>query len=64
MPPVQLSVLNASIEDDRIVYKEAIKENTIDTIFLDLGNMVETCNVPSKEELMNSTIEHCLDWDQ
>ena len=63
MPPVQLSVLNASLEEDKVKYRNDLKKNIVDAIFLELGNMVETCNIPAKEDLYNTSIESSLDWD-
>ena len=38
-------------------------ENIIDAIFTELDDMVKSCNIPSKENLLNATISNDLDWD-
>lgn len=38
-----------------------IKKNIIDAIFTKLDNMIESCNIPSKENLQHATISNDLD---
>ena len=40
-----------------------IKKNIIDAIFTKLDNMIESCNIPSKENLQHATISNDLDQD-
>ena len=36
---------------------------TVYAIFLELENMIIPCNIPSKDDLLNSSLELRLDWD-
>ena len=36
---------------------------TVDAIFLELENMIIPCNIPRKDDLLNSSLELRLDWD-
>ena len=61
MPPVQLSILYASIEEDTIKFRNKMKKNAIDTSFLELGIMTEAYSIPPKEELVNTKIGGQID---
>ena len=40
-----------------------MKHNIINAAFLELGDMVEHWNIPSKEELFNASVGNEVDWD-
>ena len=64
MPPVQLSSLLASTEEDILNHKITIKSNAIDAAFKEVGDDGKIrCNVPTKEELMNASSINPLEWD-
>ena len=48
MPAVQFSLLAKSMMAEMIMNRRNIVEKTIDAVFLELGDLVETCNMPSK----------------
>ena len=63
MPPVQLSLLYASVEEDAVKFSNKMKINLIDASFLELRIMKEVCSIPSKEERMNTRIGFDIEWD-
>ena len=63
MPAVQFSLLAKSMMAEMIMNRRNIVEKTIDAVFLELGDLVETCNMPSKQELLNVSIENKIEWD-
>ena len=63
MPPVQLSTLIASKEEEVVAFQEEIKSNVVDAGLKEVEFAVNVCNIPTKEELMGATISDPLDWD-
>ena len=53
----------ASTNEDIIMYAQNIKTNLINCGLKEMRTSIETCNVPSKEELENATIVTPLNWD-
>ena len=64
MPPIQHSIIEASNEEEIVIYRKQIKTNIIDAIFTELDDIVESYNILSKENLLNATIPNDLDWDE
>jgi hypothetical protein len=62
MPPVQMSLLNASKVEEIAKFRYDMRHNIIDAAFLELGDMVEHWNIPSKEELFNPSVGNEVDW--
>ena len=48
IPPVQLSVLYAYVEEDAVKFRNKMKMNVIDASFLEMGIITEACSTPSK----------------
>ena len=63
MPPVQLSTLLASKEEEVIMFQEEIKSNVVDAGLKEVELAVDACNIPTKEEMMGATVSDPLDWD-
>ena len=63
IPPVQLSVLYSSVEEDSVKFRNKMKIKVIDASFLGLGIMTEACYIQSKEEPMNTRIGCDIEWD-
>jgi predicted GIY-YIG superfamily endonuclease len=63
MPPVQFSLLSQSMQEEMVQNRKCITGKIIDAVFLELDHLVESCNIPCKEELMNATLQNRLDWD-
>lgn len=63
IPPVQLSKLMASTDGQIIRYAQKIKTNLINCGLKEMGTSIETCGIPSKEELENATFSTPLNWD-
>ena len=63
IPPSQLSVLYASVEEYAVKSRNKMKINVINAYFLELGMMKEECSTPSKEELTNTDIGCDIEWD-
>ena len=62
MPPVQLSTLLASREEESVQYKQRLKSDIIDACFNELGPLVDLFNIPSKVELLNA-FEVTIQWN-
>ena len=55
MPPVQLSNILSSQEEDILNYRVHMKQNIIDAVYEELGDAsIHCCCIPSKEELMEA----------
>ena len=63
MPAVQFSVLAKSMVKEMVENRKKQLEKTIDAVMMELGNSVENCQIPSKDDLMNVTMENQLYWD-
>ena len=63
MPAVQFSLLAQSMQEEMVQNRKCITKKIIDAVFLELDYLVQSCNIPSKEELMNATLQNKLDWD-
>ena len=64
MPPVQLSSLFGSSDEDMILYVKEVKSTFYDAIYKELGeDTFEACNIPSKEDILNATKSSPLPWN-
>ena len=64
MPSVQLSSLVSDQIEEILETAKTTKENLIDAAFREIGlNALMMCNVPTKRELMDATLENPIDWD-
>ena len=63
MPPVQLSALFGNDDKASRDYCHNIKSTFVDAIQLEFGNMIERCNILSKDEIILSTKSIPFDWD-
>ena len=64
MPPVQLSSLLASNEEEIVNYRATIKSNLIDAAFKEIGDDSMTlCEVPTKVELIGASPTYPLEWN-
>ena len=63
MPPVQLSSLFGSNNEDIITYNKSLKSSFIDAIHEELTETtLQTCNIPSKEDILNATKDVPINW--
>ena len=60
MPAVQFSVLAKSMAKEMVENQKNQLEKTIDAVLMELGNSVKNCQMPSKDDLMNVTMENQL----
>lgn len=64
MPPVQLSSLFGNSKEETKSYIQSLKSTYIDAIYKELGiTTLESCNVPTKVDLLSATKSSPLDWD-
>ena len=64
LPAVQQSVLFNEIDEKNKAFLDKVKSNVIDAAFKELGeSTIEQCNIPSKNDLMNASKSHPLEWD-
>ncbi len=64
MTAVQLTTLIDEQEDDTIIMDEELKSSLIDAALKEIGpTTARLCNVPSKNELMRSSLDQPLQWD-
>ena len=63
IPPVQLSRLMASTEEDIVLYAQKIKTNLINCGLKEMGTCIESCNIPSNNELETASYFTPVDWD-
>ena len=64
MPPVQLSTLLASQEENIVNHRLRLKTGLIEAAFEELGEeSIRRCRIPSKENLLNATAQNPLGWD-
>ena len=64
MPPVQLSSLFGNSEEEMKIYIQSLKNTFIDAIYKELGiTTLDSCNVPTKSNLLNATKSSPLDWN-
>ena len=48
IPPVQISVLYDSVEEDAVKFRNKMRINIIDASFLEIRIMTELCSIQSK----------------
>ena len=64
MPPVQLSTLLASQEENIVNHRLRLKTDLIEAAFEEQGEeSIRYCRIPSKENLLNATAQNPLGWD-
>ena len=64
IPSVQLSSFVSDQIEEILEMAKTTKENLIDAAFREIGlNALMMCNVPTKRELMDATLENPIDWD-
>ena len=63
MPPVQLSKLLASMEEDIVHHRSKMKSQLIDAAIEEVGDGMALCNVPSKQQFEISSSQNQLQWD-
>ena len=51
MPPVQFSIFSKSMSDMFIEERQKYRDNCVDALYLELENLIDSCNIPSKQEL-------------
>ena len=63
MPTVQYLILARSLVTGMIRNCEMYKKRAIDAAFMELGETQTYNSVPSKEQLLASSIQHHCNWD-
>ena len=64
LPPVHYSILMRSMKDKAIENRRIVKSKFIDASLIEMGNeMININNIPTKEQLMNATLENPCNWD-
>ena len=63
MPAVQLTSLFGSADEEIKSHSRNLRTTFINAIHLELENVDEACNVPSKDDLLEATKERPLDWN-
>ena len=63
MPAVQLTSLLGSSETEMKNYVCRLKATFVDAINMELRDSVNSCNLPSKADVMNATKSSPLNWD-
>ena len=64
MPPMHISAILASQEEKDIAYKQSHKRKMIDAAFQELSHAVESCHIPTAEELMEvKDVDSALEWN-
>ena len=61
MPSVQLSSLLADMEISIVAYRQTIMADVVGAALLELDGAIETCNIPSKEALLETG--DTVEWD-
>ena len=63
MPAVQLTTLFGSSSNEMKEYMYHLKETFVNAIHMELGESVEYCDLPSKEDILNASKCNPLQWD-
>jgi predicted GIY-YIG superfamily endonuclease len=64
MPSVQLSNILSSQVEEILNYRMRVKQNIIDAAYEELGDAnVHRCQIPTKQDLIESSSDNQLDWD-
>ena len=63
MPPVQLSTLFGSNDEEIRQHVISIKKTFIEAISLELGSSYDDCNIPPKEQIINASKAFPLHWN-
>lgn len=64
MPPVQLSTIYASQEQEVTNYMSEIRKNVLDAALKEVGeDVIKACNIPSRVQLLNADKSYPLEWD-
>ena len=63
MPAVQLRSLLGSSTNALKSYIHDLKSIFVDAINMKLKDCIDSCNLPSKVDVMNATKSNSLDWD-
>lgn len=64
IPPVQLSTLISTQEEETSQFYLQLKSDIIEAAFEEISEtMVEKCGVPAKDELLSATLSNPLEWD-
>jgi predicted GIY-YIG superfamily endonuclease len=61
MPPFQYSILAQSMEEEFIKQRKDIIGKVVDVLYLEFQGL--TVDIPSKEDLKNTSIDTQVDWD-
>ena len=63
MPAVQLSSLLGNSTNELKNFVQGLKSTFVDAINMELKDCIDSCNSPSKEDVMNATKSNPMDWD-
>ena len=63
MPPVIYSTLIRSIEEEIVQERRKHLERVIDAVMIEMEGLVQLYNLPSKNDLMNATLDNVLPWN-
>ena len=60
---MQLSSLLGNSTNKLKNFVQGLKSTFVDAINMELKDCIDSCNLPSKEDVMNATKSNPLDWD-
>ena len=63
MPAVQLSSFLGNSTNELKSFIQGLKSTFVDANNMELKYCIDSCNLPSKEDVMNATKSNPLDWD-
>eukprot|EP00957_Ditylum_brightwellii_P156117 11883332-Ditylum_brightwellii.AAC.1 len=63
MPPVQLSTLLASREEEVVNLQFKLKSNIVNAVLDEVGGELQMSNIPQKEDLMNASFSSPICWN-
>lgn len=63
MPSVLVSALLSEHGEEVDRYVKKIREDMVDAAIRELGQAVIDCNIPSRESLVNASLENPVEWD-
>lgn len=63
MPSVLISALFADHEEEIVKYKKKIREDMVEATFRELGDAVNRCSIPPKEQVLSATLDNPVEWD-
>ena len=63
MPAFQYSTLVQSLKDEFVNNRKKVKKNTIDAMYNEMSDLIDRYNIPSKELLLNASIDNDIKWD-